>query len=952
MPADPDQAWRRLARDRGLEAQLGALWGKSAERAGGTVNLLLQHLFDAMAVGSLIWDRYLALGLRRRLEEAVGGDGRRLYVWLCGLHDVGKASPAFQRMKPRLGEQATRAGLPLPPERQADGPWRHERAGAMVLREVLDVAWPEARDQLDWIWPMVAGHHGVFYGAGQVQIRPQARDRRRRLQGDESWGTVQRALVDIVTAVAGWADLGAACPRVAPSRADQLALSGFVTMADWIASDEHRFQGVDRWEAVSVACAHHRAQRAWEDIGFQPGWGESLAAERASFVDRFGKPPRPFQEMAVEAATAMPAPGLLVLEAPMGEGKTEAALAAAEVLAARFGADGVYVAMPTQATSDAMYERVERWLRSFGRPLPLALLHGRRRLSELARGQSLPAIPPDQVEGRGATEVDGYGMSADVPSFAGVCEDHSPGTEQSDRPAEWFFGRRRGLLAANGVGTIDQALYAGTRTRYVALRYAGLAGKVVIFDEVHAADAYMTEFLGDLLRWLGNGGVPVVLLSATLAPGQREKLVREYVEGATIATRTAPKAVPSVVGYPSALTASVDAEVSFQVRTGSSWRPSAAVKVSICLEPDLDDPVPIVEMLRDKLSDGGCVLVIRNTVARAQDTYRHLLDDFGDDAVLLHSRFTSNTRWRTTQRLLDALGPSASARPRRLVVVATQVAEQSFDVDADLLVTDLAPVDLMLQRAGRTHRHERPASDRPAALCSPEVVVTGLRLSGDRPWFPPGSEAVYGRHHLLRAAAVVRRAAGGKGWSIPADVPQLVAEAYGPEPSLPGSWAQDAAQAAAEWKREVNERRDQAAKYLLTVAGQQHALTLAGLHALGAHDRPENHVRVRDGETAEEVILVIDDDGDWRTVDGIRLGPNGDAARDRPGEVLGACVRLPDGRGLQRAAEELEPLPGWLDDPWLGRSRALRLDRHGHAELGGRDLSYDPALGLIVEHTR
>jgi len=947
MATDRDNAWRRLliGHDR-EEQQLAVLWGKSAQRGGGKVNLLLQHLFDAMAVGGIVWDQFLALGIRRRLDEVASGEGRRLYVWLCGLHDVGKASPAFQSKVPELAERVRSAGLSWPHEHASKETWRHERASALILREMLKASWPDGREQLDWVWPMVAGHHGVFPDVRGVSIGARARDRRRRLHGDSSWVPVQELLVQIVTAAAGWPDLAAACPRLVPARAGQLALSGFITMADWIASDERHFVGVDQFENVSVAGAEERATRTWKVLGLRGGWRDPVDLSQDLFRERFGQAPRPVQQMAVETALALPAPGLLVIEAPMGEGKTEAALAAAEVLASRFGADGVYVAMPTQATSDAMYDRVREWLATFdGRPA-VALLHGRRRISDLIRTR---ASRPDSSVA--LDSLDFYGMVDDPPSFASVCEDRT-GEEEVDRPVEWFLGRHRGLLTANGVGTIDQALYAGSRTKYVALRYAGLAGKVVIFDEVHAADDYMAQFLAEVLHWLGNGRVPVVLLSATLAPAQRDRLVGSYLEGATLATSTEPMPVPFRSGYPSVLAASVSDQVHYEQRSVRPWRPSLEVGVSLCDEDPPGTATPIVAALRERLADGGCALVIRNTVARAQDAFRELEAVFGDDLVLLHSRFTSNTRAETTQRLLDLLGPDSRARPKRLVVVATQVAEQSFDVDADFLVTDLAPIDLMLQRAGRLHRHQRPITVRPPFLRRPQIVVSGLRLGDGLPWFPGGSKAVYGRHLLLRSAALVLEAIGGRGWSVPADVPGLVARAYNDEPLVPDGWADDAARAAEEWRAEVTKRANGAVDYLLAAPTQRYAPTLGGLHLWGGL-KAESHVKVRDGDMGEEVILVVGSGGEWSTVDGVRLGPQGDAARDRPEAVLGASIRLPiRDEALSREVNGLSPLPGWRDDPWLGSARALCLDRDGRAEIAGYRLAYDQKLGLTMERSR
>lgn len=933
------EPWRAMLVDPRLEDQLRVLWGKSAARAGGTTNLLLQHLFDAMAVGELIWDRFLPRSFRYRMDAVSGGEGKRFYVWLCGLHDVGKASPGFQGCVSELADPVRLSGLPTPRQSSIDK-WRHERVSAVLVREIVGAAWPidAERSQIAWVWPMLAGHHGVFPSLIDVSFLKGKRMQRKAILGGPEWKPIQILLVSVVTAAAGWSDLESACPRALPRKADQLAFSGFVTMADWISSDEHHFRGVDQLAQVGLGGARERAEHAWREMGLRGGWENVPPPDKEVLARRFpNQLPRPLQAAAASAALNMTEPGLMLIEAPMGEGKTEAALAAAEIFASRFGAEGIYVAMPTQATSDAMYVRVGDWLRTFDGHPPLALLHGKHSLSERGEYRGIKVVPDEA----GNVDVDEYGLPNEAPSYLGVAEDASE--DLSERPAEWFYGRYRGLLTANGVGTVDQVLLAATRTKYVALRYAGLSGKVVIFDEVHAADCYMSVFLREVLSWLGNGSVPVILLSATLAPAQREELVSAYIGGAARAGDVSPTALPGGEGYPRILTASVADRLSYASSESASWRPGVGVEVTVCEESEGDASRGVVCVLRDRLRDGGCALVIRNTVRRAQETYLELAGEFGDEVVLLHGRFTANTRARKTELLLSALGQDRTKRPKRLVVVATQVAEQSFDVDADILVTDLAPIDLVLQRAGRIHRHDRPVTDRPAQLRVPQVIVTGIRFTDGVPWFPSGSVSVYGRHLLLRAAALVRVAVETGGWSIPADIPRLVSAAYGDGP-LGAGWANSAAE---EWASEITRRRAVAEQFCLLSDRTNAFLTLEGLHS--GSEAVEGSVLVRDGGIGEEVILVMDGDHGYRTVDGLNLGPNGDSARERPEEVLGSSVRLPQRVADSQAVKNLTGLAGWKDDPWLGRSRVVLLDVNGRGSIGEWRVSYQENLGLVIE---
>ncbi|MFE4396924.1 MULTISPECIES: CRISPR-associated helicase/endonuclease Cas3 [Streptomycetaceae] len=950
-----------------VEGWLGALWGKSAGRAGGTANLLLSHMLDTAAVAEIVWDRYLPPVTRRRLDAVAGGPGkgRRLFAWLCGIHDCGKATPVFQCLDP-AGEAAVRqAGLSWDKYAVKGVSWRHDKAGARVLRALLtEATW--SKEQVGWVWPLVAGHHGLVPTLGQLS--PPKRNE--RLQGNSRpWKLAQSALVEVFSRELGYegeAPLAAVEPLEVPSRAVQLQLAGFVVMADWIASDERHFTGVSDLARVTMPQARQRAAAAWARLGLRGGWGALPLPGPEAFRDRFGHGPRPSQELVLDVVRRMGGPGLVIVEAPMGEGKTKAALAAAELMAARHGADGVFLGMPTQATADPMFTQVRSWLREVGDGLEdqVALLHGKRMVNKQWRAL---------LEGTGewGQDADSYYSSVGEDEF-GMSTDCFDGCEGGERrvPAEWFLGRRRGLLSPFAVGTIDQLLYAATRTKHVMLRTAGLMGKVVILDEVHAADVYMSQFLLEGLWWLGQAGVPVVLLSATLPPEQRRDLAAAYLAGTQSAEAPAAPELPEPQGYPSvtAVWPGRDGQPEVLVESTESWRHDLQVRIEVLHEQPAtdaqaadDDTGPadaaVTDYLRERLTDGGCVLIIRNTVARAQATFDALHKEYGADVRLLHARLHAGHRADRTQEVLELLGPprEGSDRPGRLIVVATQLAEQSFDVDADLLITDLAPMDLLLQRIGRLHRHD--GVKRPHALSQPTVVVTGIGLDGDRaPYILRASEGIYGRYLLLRTAAEVGRAATSDegAWSIPGQVPDLVARVYGTDPVVPAAWAEAEAQGWQEWEERQTERRAKAAGYLLTRAGEHGAQTLAGLHygALGKLAEGQFEALVRDGDPSAEVVLVrrLGED-DVRAVTGRSLGPNGEVAAEVVDDVLSGTVRLP-ARLTEAAEQALGPLSGWRDHPWLRHSLALELDGQGEAVIGDFRLRYDDLLGLVVSGGR
>jgi CRISPR-associated endonuclease/helicase Cas3 len=931
---------------------LGVLWGKSKAGPEGDcrVNLLLQHLLDTAAVGELIWDRFLAPGVRARIDESCDGRGRTLFTLLCGLHDVGKASPAFQSKVPALAERVQAVGLTWGHLDSHDRAWHHTLAGAVIVRRVLEQAGWGKRAQR-WIWPLVAGHHGVVPASEKLSLTSS----RGHAQGvDAGWYAVQNGLAAAVASALG-INLAAIAPANCPRRAEQLAISGAIIMADWIASGE-QFPGIDDLGEVSMAAARNRALRAWEELDLRGGWSAKSYSPVPDLVAaRFGRTARPVQVTAVTLAEQMCRPGLMMIEAPMGEGKTEAALAAAEVLARRFGADGIFVGMPTQATCDPMFARVFDWAQQVEASTPVGLLHGKRRFNRdwHALNQTVRFTGIDE---RGSGGLDQYGCDPEYGMDGGVYR------RLPEAPAEWFLGHKRGLLMPVTVGTVDQLLYAATRTRHVMLRHTGLAGRVVILDEVHACDVYMGQFLLEALRWLADGGVPVILLSATLPPSMRDELARAYLQGATLQRDIQPPSADHDDGYPVVRSLCLrDGEPYFGQLATEPWRASVRVAVEVLGEGPDDGPDSVVSVLVDALAEGGCALVVRNTVGRAQQTFRAVKAAFGaGEVVLLHARLTVGERADRTTRVLEMLGPpdrgGAPARPYRLIVVATQLAEQSFDVDVDLLVTDLAPIDLLLQRAGRLHRHGRAEGARPCRVRAPRLVIGGMRIQPESaPALPPGSAYVYGEHLLLRSAALVSEAAAGTGWSIPADVPTLVRRGYSDEMLGPDVWQRDLDTAERKWIDKQGLRGESARKFLLAGEDALGTGDLAGLHDIRTYDSDDDDVAavVRDGPESVEVILVRADDGSgYRTLAGRSIGVAGAAIHDPEiaEAVMQSAVRLPPRDSVTRAAKaELMPLPECGNDPWLRRARALVLDSNSAAFLGGRRLAYDPELGLIDE---
>lgn len=278
---------------------------------------------------------------------------------------------------------------------------------------------------------------------------------------------------------------------------------------------------------------------------------------------------------------------------------------------------------------------------------------------------------------------------------------------------QWFRGNKQALLANFVIGTVDQLLLAALAQKHVMLRHLGLAGKVVIIDECHAYDTYMNCYLDRTLEWLGWYKVPVILLSATLPARRRTELVEAYRQ-----KKAAPDAPwKTSCGYP-LLTWTDGAEV--KQTAVPSDAPGQTVQLTTLTEPELP------ALLRRKLAEGGCAGVIVNTVKKVQKIAQLLRESLPDKEVqLFHAQFLMPDRAARENQLMARIGKGSAPECRNdLIVVGTQVMEQSLDIDLDVLVTELCPMDLLLQRIGRLHRHHRSR---------PRSVAAGLlRGAGHR----------------------------------------------------------------------------------------------------------------------------------------------------------------------------------------------------------------------------
>jgi CRISPR-associated endonuclease/helicase Cas3 len=648
---------------------------------------------------------------------------------LAALHDIGKVSPGFQQKCPAWLGKCERAAI-AKKENWALCETDHGKVTAFALRDYFQAKCGD--DRWDRVAHCIGAHHGTLFG--KLFAKGPKND-------PTEWAApARRTLIEELERVLGGLPKR---PAVLPD-SFLWYLAGLITVADWIGSDERFFCPAAKTEPRTLEAARREAKRAVADIG----WGPSRVRDGLSFANLFG-----FEratDLQVRAAGLETPPAVALIEASMGTGKTEAALALAYRLITSGHASGLYFALPTQVTSNRIHLRVRDFLkRATAESTLLRLAHANSWLRADACAMISPA-----------------GRDDNTPAIA----------------RQWFASGKRALLAPYGVGTIDQALLGVVAARHFFVRQFALAGKVVVLDEVHSYDLYTGTLVDHLVRQLRAIGATVVVLSATLTAQRKRELLglskRTTLDEHYPLLSVVPKTKGKLV----------------QLRGEPEEPKQVAVR---CVE--LSEGDAAAECLC-RAERGECVLWIRNTVAEAQAAFLRLRSDrCGDQPVvaLLHSRFPHFRREQLERLWLNRLGKTPRRRPRGCVLVATQVVEQSVDIDADFLLTDLAPTDMLLQRIGRLWRHQerremaarRPDSARREVWVScpllPDMADI-LALKGAL----GKSAKVYAPYVLLRSLTEWRKLAECGALVLPQGIRRLLEATYAkPAATEPKSWA-------------------------------------------------------------------------------------------------------------------------------------------------------------------
>lgn len=892
-----------------LSESAKALWAKSDRgQDQGAWHPLIAHLLDVAACAEAILEREPPKTLELYAHD-LGLEPQQAKAWVCalaGLHDIGKASPAFQQKWPEGKERLWATGLtwlsdPTPPHDLS-----HSIISEVVLPEMLEARGWKYRAARN-VAAAVGEHHGFRATGGDLDKATT------REKGNASWDEVRRELFEAVLEVLGVGEApkvklygGAAFER----------LAGLTSFADWIGSSLD-FHPLGDDLAGYYREAKKRAAQKLDSIGwFQR---ETLMPDPQSLEEVFaylGRPEAPFGARPLQAAIerlleGVDRPALLLVEAPMGEGKTEAAFYAHLRLQAANGHRGMYVALPTQATGNLMFERARAFLGRWGqsRRLDLQLLHG---ASELVEAYQEIRVRPNSPEEREE------GVEAQV----------------------WFSHRKRGLLSEYAVGTVDQALLGILPTKHQFVRLWGLGNRVVVLDEVHAYDTYTSGLIEMLVRWLKALDSSVVLMSATLPRAKRENLLRAFGAGEITEDKPYPRITRVVKDDPKPVVETFEARK----------QPTLALKA---LPLDL---AALAQQALEQARSGGCVACIVNTVQRAQELYRALAGNpDGVEVYLFHARYPLEERLNRERLAIDRFGKQGQ-RPKRAILVATQVVEQSLDLDFDVMFTDLAPVDLVLQRAGRLHRHARSMEERHPHT-EPLLWVAGLACEGV-PSFGT-AERIYERYVLLRSWLALQNRVQIE---LPGDIDRLVQEVYSePMPQgLSEEWRVALEQAQA--RMDKRDSRDQDEAFYAPFGDPDETGWLEPQDFPRLPDDEPNPdddpslLKTRKGPPSATVVLLhkvggqicLDAGGKER----VSLASKLELAEAR--RIFASSVKLSryelvkNNLEALRAHRDIHGLPAkpWSETPLLAHAHPVVLEG-GRAVLGGLKLELHLELGVV-----
>lgn len=879
------------------------------------------HTADTAGIAEFLAQYWLSDSVKEFIEEKDGLDSQKfvqLTVFLALVHDIGKSAAFFQRLIANKVPDYRDLAIDTGDFDAVDtSRTRHNKASDYILT-LFGVP--------DSLAALAGGHHGKPFTADSLKDIKNYKSNIYGCYDPKKYQEIWEEILDAALTITGYSSVSE-LPAV--NMETQMILEGLLIMADWLASNSYYFPLIDVHDGLSSDRFKKRLDAAIKKIHLPDPWMSTIISmDEEVFEERFGFSPNILQKRIMEIISDTDDPGLYIIEAQMGTGKTEAALAAADTLMTKKNYGGVFFGLPTQATANGLFHRFKDWAEKEaeegGSTLSVLLAHSKARQNPDFRNMVCGSGKIDDLETGNAGMQDGRNNSSLIVE-------------------RWLSGRKLSMLPDMVIGTIDQILIACLRQKHIMLRHLGMASKIVILDEIHSYDAYTNQFLERVLVWLASYHCPVVLLSATLSYEKRKSLVAAYLQGISAANKKPQVELDRNISYPSITwTDGMDVHSeSFDLKGQEK-----SIKIRKTEKEELS------EVFEQIMKEKGPVGIIFNTVKQCQRMAEKLKSEYPDKHIIVfHARFTDTDRARIEQEVLQRLSKnSAPGLRNNVVVVGTQVLEQSLDIDFDIMVTELAPIDLLLQRMGRLYRHNRPGRN-----SIPVCYVVNTQADKNP------SAKIYGEWLLYRTWKELPDKI-----AIPDDIPWLIEKVYMPLNQEKMSSAEMAMAEKAE--NDIQIKISKAQPYLLTAPvsrrrGKSPYRKILDVDFSGMEE--EGVAVVRDGQSSLPVIMVVQDpaDPDKVYIPGHpeeTFSKHEVLSSNEAWSVLKGQIKLPyffsKKENLHKVISELEERTRqefslWQQSPALKGELILKMDSDQGTVLCNRHLCYDSLFGLREEET-
>lgn len=878
---------------------------------------LYQHSADAVQTADYLWDHVMPEAAKNAIcQELKCPDNsrytkqqlaRRIFRLCMLLHDIGKTSSSMQSV--------LKYGFHLPSDA-----YLHTVVGALIVEDLLSTPWLSALIYAHHGKPVERLNAGVFclYSLEDPnEFLYEASGEGVTLEDVENQKEIWKQIVDASLAICRLTseDL----PEI--SRAAQVLLCGWIILADWLASDEKLFPLLGKKAKYSPCSSTERFEQAMEKLHLpQPVHFPSSFAE-GEFSSVCGFAPNDLQKTAVKAAEKLRHGGLMIIEAPMGSGKTEAAVAAAVKAGALNQSGGIFFGCPSRASSSQLLKRLQSW-----EPVFCKDENGISHFCSFSLLHSSAFINPDYLR---------------LPSDTNEQQSKDSGFVRIEKLSMHKLALYNNIITA----TVDQALLSVLARPHFMLRLAALAGKVIILDEIHSYSPYMNQAIDRLLNWLGYWKTPVILLSATLPQSRRQQLLKAYH------SRTSDLHTSQPASYPCITALGFASSDSFSRPSLALYPVSERSRKTVCIERihtgTLEEAA--CQFVRN-YTDDACLGILVSTVEQAVDLFDCVRKAFTKrEVIVYHSRFTRMDRSCKEQILCTRLGrPKAGdspeeimARRRGLIVIGTQVLEQSLDLDVDAMLSLAAPMEALLQRSGRLQRHECLHPYRPA--CCSKATLSIWKPAGSL--FDTKTAKIYHRWPLAAAMLSLPEK-----FTVPDDLPALV-EAAGsrtedPDCSELKSWYQD-------FKTEELGEKNCASLALIPSPEGGVSSTIAGMLATGAADSS-----IRKEALPSEDILILQKDETER----FAFSPDGGFRFDLSKKPQPDDIQHLLGCQISVYQNQLNPvrdilfqngscLDAWSkENPLLKDMPVLLIDKTGHCLFEtGQLWIYESCRGLVMQ---